>query len=174
MGESTLIDIGNKLGRYLDTAEPKGGQYRCARICVEVNLKKGLPEALKLTLGEWSHIQELDYEQIPFKCNFCHVYVHFTKSCPKLAEPQKPANPPATTDTEFQTVFNRRRPPRRKEPQASQQKVSQDHSPLADTPRPENKNSFEVLQEDEAQEPKVVDVPDQGLPGPLGSLEATE
>jgi len=105
-GKSTLIDIANKLGRYLDTAKPKGGQYRCARICVEVNLEKGLPEALKLTLGEWSHIQELDYEQIPFKCNFCHVYGHFAKSCPKLAEPQKPANLPASKDTEFQTVSN--------------------------------------------------------------------
>ena len=61
-GESTLADIGNKLGRYLDSAEPKGRQFRCAHICVEVNLEKGLLEALKLTLGDWSHIQELDYE----------------------------------------------------------------------------------------------------------------
>ena len=83
-GKSTLIDIGNKLGCYLDTAEPKGGQYRCAHICIEVNLEKGLPVALKLTLGDWSHIQELDYDQIPFKCNFCHVYGHFAKSCPSL------------------------------------------------------------------------------------------
>ena len=82
-----MIDIGNKLGHYLDTTKPKGGQYICARIYVEVNLEKGLLEALKLTLGEWSHIQDLDYEQIPFKCNFCHVYGHFGKSCPKLAEP---------------------------------------------------------------------------------------
>ena len=59
-------------------------------------------------------------------------------------------------------VSNRRHPLRRKEPQASQYKVSpQDHSPLADTPRLENKNSFEVL-------------PEQGIPSPLGSLEAAE
>ena len=101
-----LIDIGNKLGRYLDTAKPKGGQYRCAHIYVELNLEKGPPKALKLTLGEWSHIQELDYKQIPFKCNFYHVYGHFAKRCPKLAESQKPANLSASKDTEFQTVTN--------------------------------------------------------------------
>ena len=64
----SLEEIGNKLGRFLDSAETKGAQFTCARICVEVNLEKGLPEAIKLTLGDWSHIQELDYEQIPFKC----------------------------------------------------------------------------------------------------------
>ena len=59
-GKITLTDISNKLGCYLDSANPKGGQFRCAHICVEVTLEKGLPEALKLTLGYWSHIQELD------------------------------------------------------------------------------------------------------------------
>ena len=77
-----------------------------------MNLEKGLPEALNLTLGEWSHIQELDYEKIPFKCNFYHVYGHFAKSYPKLEESQKPANLSSSKDREFQTVTNRRRPPR--------------------------------------------------------------
>ena len=49
-GKSSLADISNKLGHYLDSADPKGGQFSCARICVEVNLEKGLPKALKLTL----------------------------------------------------------------------------------------------------------------------------
>ena len=40
-GKNTLVDIGNKLGHYLDSADPKGGQFRCACICVEVNLEKG-------------------------------------------------------------------------------------------------------------------------------------
>ena len=85
-GKSSLADIGNKLGRFLDSAEPKGEQYSCARICVEVNLEKGLSEALQLTVGEWSHIQELDYEHIPFKCLYFHVYGHFVKRCPKAKE----------------------------------------------------------------------------------------
>jgi len=110
-GKNSLKDIGNKLGRFLESADPKGDQFTCARICVEVNLEKGLPEAIKLTLGDWSHIQELDYEQIPFKCLHCHAYGHFAKSCPKASEAAGPAK-----GDEFQTVTNRRRAPRRKEP----------------------------------------------------------
>jgi hypothetical protein len=60
-GKRSLEDIGNKLGRFLDNAAPKGEQFTCARICVEVNLEKGLPKSIKLSLGEWCHIQELDY-----------------------------------------------------------------------------------------------------------------
>jgi hypothetical protein len=37
------------------------------RICVEVDLEKGLPEAIKLSLDDWTHIQKLDYEEIPFQ-----------------------------------------------------------------------------------------------------------
>ena len=62
-----LETIGNKLGKYIDREERKE-QYLCARICVEVNLDIGFPEAIKLAVVEWSHIQELDYEQLPFKC----------------------------------------------------------------------------------------------------------
>jgi hypothetical protein len=103
-GISSLEDIGNKLGRFLDRAEPKGEQFTCARICVEVNLEKGLSDAIKLSLGEWCHIQELDYEQIPFKCLRCHAYGHFAKSCPKISEEPGPAK-----EDDFQPATNRRR-----------------------------------------------------------------
>ena len=59
--------IGNKLGSYIDRAERKY-QFSCVRICVEVYLEIGLPEAIQLTVAEWSYIQELYYEQISFKC----------------------------------------------------------------------------------------------------------
>ena len=68
--------------------------------------RKGLPEALKLTLGDWSHIQELDYEYIPFKCNFFHVYNHFAKRYPKLAKSQKSTTLPTPKDADFQMVIN--------------------------------------------------------------------
>jgi hypothetical protein len=103
-GTRSLEDIGNKLGRFLDRAESKGDQFTCARICVEVNLEKGLPEAIKLSLGEWCHIQELDYEQIPFKCLRCHAYGHFARSCPKASEEPGPVK-----EDDFQPVSNRRR-----------------------------------------------------------------
>jgi hypothetical protein len=56
---SSLQAIWNGLGNYIDKAHPKD-QYSCARICVEVNLEFGLPEAIKLKVGEWQHFQKLD------------------------------------------------------------------------------------------------------------------
>jgi hypothetical protein len=106
-GINSLEDIGNKLGHFLDSVEPKGDQFTCARICVEVNLEKGLPEAINLSLGEWYHIQELDYEQIPFKCLWCHAYGHFAKCCPKASKEPGPVK-----EDDFQLVTNRRRQPR--------------------------------------------------------------
>ena len=84
----SLQTIGNALGKYIDMANPKD-QYACARLCVEVDLEAGLPEAINLTVGNWSHIQKLDYEQLPFKCRGCHEYGHFLRNCPKTPENQQ-------------------------------------------------------------------------------------
>ena len=65
--KKSMQAIGNSLGRYIDQAVRKD-QYFCARICVEVDLEVGLLEQIKITITDWMHIQELDYEQIPFKC----------------------------------------------------------------------------------------------------------
>ena len=35
---------------------------------------------------DWSHIQELDYEQLPFKCCHYHGYGHFARNCKKKAK----------------------------------------------------------------------------------------
>jgi hypothetical protein len=144
-GISSLEDIGNKLGRFLDRAEPKGDQFTCARICVEVNLDKGLPDAIKLSLGEWCHIQELDYEQIPFKCLRCHAYGHFAKSYPKISEEPGPVK-----EDDFQPVTNRRRQPRRKDPLVQAPKAT--HTAEASLV---TKNNFDALKEDEAQDPEA-------------------
>lgn len=58
----------------------------CALICVEVDLGKGLPEAIKPQVDDWTNIQQLDYDQIPFKCKVCHEYGHFSNCCSKLAD----------------------------------------------------------------------------------------
>ena len=85
--QKSLQVIGNALGKYIDQAVRKD-QYSCARICVEVDLEEGLPEAIKLTVAGWTHVQELDYEQLPFKCRHCHGHGHFAKHCKKRAEEQ--------------------------------------------------------------------------------------
>jgi hypothetical protein len=53
---------------------------------VEVDLEIGLPEAIKITVADWTHVQELDYEQLPFKCRHCHDYGHFARNCKNKAE----------------------------------------------------------------------------------------
>lgn len=37
-------------------------------------------------MADWTHIQELDYEQLPFKCRYCHEYGHFARYCKKKNE----------------------------------------------------------------------------------------
>jgi hypothetical protein len=84
----TLLEI---LGiNWVDTLtkEPKGNLYSYARICVEVDLEKGLLEALQINIDGWSHQHILDYEHIPFKCHICHEYGHFAKSYSKAQEEQ--------------------------------------------------------------------------------------
>ena len=51
---------------------------------MEVDLEAGLPEAIKLTVGSWTHYQKLDYEHLPFKCRNCQEHGHFQRYCPKL------------------------------------------------------------------------------------------
>lgn len=84
----SLKHIGNALGKFIDRANSKY-QYDCARICVEVDLEVFLPEAIKIRVGSWTHLQKLDYEQLPFKCRKCQVYGHFARGCPKNAETEK-------------------------------------------------------------------------------------
>ena len=78
-----LKAIGNTLKKYIDKSEPKPPMFSCARICVEVDLEKGLPEAINLSMNGWNHLQTVDYGKILFKCKTCHEYGHFAKFCPK-------------------------------------------------------------------------------------------
>ena len=57
----SLEEIGNTLGKYIDRIERRD-QFTCVRICVEVELDVGLIESINLSVEDWSHLQELDYE----------------------------------------------------------------------------------------------------------------
>lgn len=54
----SLKHIGNTLGKSIDRANCRD-QFDCARICVEVDLEVSLPEAIKIRVGSWSHVQKL-------------------------------------------------------------------------------------------------------------------
>lgn len=85
-GDESVHAIGNAVGKYIDRSEPKDNTQACTRIYVKLDLGKGLLEAIKLKVDEWSHIQQLDYKQVPFKCKVCHEYGHFANRCPKLVD----------------------------------------------------------------------------------------
>jgi hypothetical protein len=44
--DETIRNIGNTLAKYIDHAEPKEGLQACDKLCVEVDLGKGLPEGI--------------------------------------------------------------------------------------------------------------------------------
>lgn len=56
-----LRHIGNALGKFIDRANNKD-QYDYDKICVEVDLEVGLPEAITIKVRSWTHLQKLDYE----------------------------------------------------------------------------------------------------------------
>jgi hypothetical protein len=53
-------------------------------------MEKGFPETIQLTLDDWTHIQYVDYEHLPFKCKACHEYGNFPNSLPKAQATQQP------------------------------------------------------------------------------------
>jgi hypothetical protein len=51
---------------------------------VEVDLEKGIPYVVLISLDNWQHVQQLDYEHLPFKCKVFHEYGHFAKNYKKV------------------------------------------------------------------------------------------
>lgn len=85
-GDESVMAIENEVGKYIDRCEPKEKMHACARICVEVDLGKGLPQEVKIKVDQWTHIRQLEYEKIPFKCKLCYAYGHFANRFPKKQE----------------------------------------------------------------------------------------
>ena len=63
-----LPGIGNTLGRFLATDPTRGekGIYTLGRICVEIDMSKGLPDQINLKIGDFLWNQTLDHENIAF------------------------------------------------------------------------------------------------------------
>jgi hypothetical protein len=83
-GDDALKCIRDSLGKGIDKSELGMSMYTYAIICVEVDLEKGLLEAIKLSLDGWTHVHKLDYEKLPFKCKSCHEYGHFAETALRI------------------------------------------------------------------------------------------
>ena len=55
-GDESVKAIGNPVGKYIDRCEPKDNMHMCTRICVEIHLRKGLLEAIKIKVDQRTHI----------------------------------------------------------------------------------------------------------------------
>jgi hypothetical protein len=91
---STFEVIGNKLGKYVKTSEStrKGRYTSYARICIEMDISRELPEAISLEFKDEEWIQNIDYEEIFFRCRRCHEQGHLIREFP-LNKKQEATNP---------------------------------------------------------------------------------
>eukprot|EP00253_Pinus_taeda_P029499 PITA_29499 len=80
--------IGNTLGKFIDKANNED-QYDCAKICVELYLEVRIPEAIKIRVGPWVHVQKMDYEKLLFKWWKCQVYGHSARDFPSKGVEEK-------------------------------------------------------------------------------------
>ena len=96
-----MEDIGNILGRFIksDSDRKEHGLFTYARICVEIDLSKGLPDRLQLKHESFNWIQRLDYENTTFRFSFCHLMGHLQDTCPL---------PKKSTKKKKGQIFNRK------------------------------------------------------------------
>jgi hypothetical protein len=58
-------------------------------------MEKGLLESMKKNIDNWTYLEKVYYQKLPFKCKIYHEYDHFSKIYPKsrtdstLEEPQQ-------------------------------------------------------------------------------------
>jgi len=107
-----LEDIGNRLGKYIisDEERREQGLFTYARICVEIDLSKGLPDKIQLQHESYKRIQALDYENTAFRCRTCHQTGHLNDSCPHARRfPNKKKGPNSkgkTWQAEYEPSIN--------------------------------------------------------------------
>lgn len=73
------------IGNYIktDTKCREERVYTFSRICVEVDLSKGLPECIPLTHKQQKWTQHFDYENTAFRCRICRNTGHLQNTCPE-------------------------------------------------------------------------------------------
>jgi len=94
--EDIFIVIGNALGGLMGISDKtwERDSLSYARICAHLRIDSPLHTHIKINTKGLVYTQELDYENLPFKCRICVEYGHLTKSCPHTQSKAAEANPP--------------------------------------------------------------------------------
>lgn len=79
--------IGNALGHFVtgDYERERQGLYTYGRVCVELDLSKGLSKYINLKIKDSVWTQYIEYENTAFRCRHCHLTGHLHNSCPSLS-----------------------------------------------------------------------------------------
>jgi len=170
-GDESVKAIGNAVGKYIDRSEPRENMHG-----------KGLPEAIKIKVDHWTHIQQLDYEQLPFKCKVCHEYRHFANRCSKSKSNESIENE-ESPDGQWEQVKKKKS----SSSQGPSSKPSLENPPPPSPPPPSSapsfsstSNPFESLEVEDPSSPPpsprnnslaVISSPSIPLPSPPPTIE---
>ena len=92
--------LGKPIGSSQQTQYKKVMTF--ARICVEIDLSKPLPDSVEVSVGSYTWVQQLDYETLPFWCRLCNEYGHlqcrYPRAKPVVPQPSQPSRNPPRTD----------------------------------------------------------------------------
>lgn len=83
--ECILSGIENNIGKYIkmDSQTLEERIFTFARICVDVDLNKGLSDCIQLIHKQMNWTQNLDYENTTFRCRICKQTGHLQNICPE-------------------------------------------------------------------------------------------
>lgn len=102
LGAFVEVDDQTKRMRYVSYAQ----------ICVYLDISKELPTGIKLSWQDIELIQDIDYEDILFRCRRCHD--HLFRKCPQNQPQPEAQKQSGEKDAEgFEKVGNKRRPMKR-------------------------------------------------------------
>jgi len=143
-----LEDIGNRLGKFIisDEERREQGLFTYARICVEIDLSKGLPDKIQLQHESFKRIQALDYENTAFRCRSCHMTGHLHDSCPharRFPKKKQGLNPKRKTwQAEYEPSINEESACEESDTEGRQREEEKEEAvPLSETREAKNSDS---------------------------------
>jgi hypothetical protein len=78
-----LRNLGDSIGKTLDVnySHKTSSLRMVENILVEVDIKEGLVDNIKIIMGAHTHKKIMDYMRIPLICVKCHSYRHVADEC---------------------------------------------------------------------------------------------